>query len=299
MASPGRASTPGQGGSPGQPRGAEGGVTVLRDLVYATVDGLDLHLDLYLPESRPAPLCVWVHGGGWMRGSRADRSDERLVPMAASGVVVAAVQYRLSGQATLPAPLEDVRTSVRWLRAHAAEHGLDAERVGVWGASAGGHLASLLALTRDAADAELGDSSVQAAVPWFAPSDLLRLADDVPEGPRPPIFRSPPPEPPFEARLLGARSAASRPDEARAASPMTHVHAGAPPFLLMHGDGDGFIPSEHSRRLAEALRAVGVEATLWLLHGANHEDPAFDEPATLAAVSGFLRAAWLGPVLAP
>jgi dipeptidyl aminopeptidase/acylaminoacyl peptidase len=80
---------------------------------------------------------------------------------------------------------------------------------------------------------------------------------------------------------------------------MTHVHAGAPPFLLMHGDGDGFIPSEHSRRLAEALRAVGVEATLWLLHGANHEDPAFDEPATLAAVSGFLRAAWLGPVLAP
>ncbi|MGY1704767.1 alpha/beta hydrolase fold domain-containing protein [Geodermatophilus sp. SYSU D00697] len=280
-------------GAPPVDDGRPDGVTVVRDVVYAEVGGTDLHLDLYLPGTRPAPLTVWLHGGGWLRGSRADRAAERLLPMARSGVAVAAVQYRLSDSATFPAPLDDVRAAVRWLRAHAGEHGLDATRIGAWGASAGGHLAALLALTSDERDAELGDSSVQAAATWFAPSDLLRMASDVPEGPRPPFLTGPPPQPPYEARLLGADSAASRPDEARAASPIAHVHAGAPPFLLVHGDGDGLIPSEHSRRLFDALRAQGVPAQLWLLHGANHEDPGFDQPAGLAAVSGFLRATLL------
>ncbi|MGY1631803.1 alpha/beta hydrolase fold domain-containing protein [Geodermatophilus sp. SYSU D01186] len=265
-------------------------MTVYRDVVYAEVAGLDLQVDLYLPDARPAPLCLWLHGGGWMRGSRTDRAQERLVPMARRGVAVAAVQYRLSGQAVFPAQLDDVRAAIRWLRAHAGEYGLDAGRIGAWGASAGGHLASLVALVHDERDAELGDSSIQAVVPWFAPSDLLRMATDVPEGPRPPFLSGPMPEPPHEARLLGVEAAASRPEEARAASPVTHAHAGAPPFLLVHGDSDGLIPSQHSRRLYEALRAQGAEASLWLLHGANHEDPAFEEPASLAAVSGFLRA---------
>ncbi|GAB3360297.1 hypothetical protein GCM10027300_32260 [Modestobacter lapidis] len=260
-----------------------------RDLVYSVADGHDLRLDLYVPDGPPAPLCVWLHGGGWMRGSRADRAAERLVPVAGNGVAVAAVQYRLSEQATFPAPLQDARAAVRWLRAHGHEYGVDAGRMGVWGASAGGHLASLLALTSDGRDADLGNSSVQAAVCWFAPSDLLQMANDVPEGPPPPFVTGPPVQPSFEARLLGADAAEDVPDEARAASPVSHVHPGAPPFLLMHGDRDGLIPAEHSRRLFHALRTHGVDTALWLLHGANHEDAAFEEPASLAAVSGFLR----------
>jgi acetyl esterase/lipase len=267
----------------------KGGTAVHRNVVYSTIDGLDLRLDLYVPEMRPAPLCVWLHGGGWLRGSRDHRADERLIPVARSGVALAAVQYRLSGQATFPAPLEDARAAVRWLRAHGHEYGLDAARIGAWGASAGGHLASLMALTSDGQDADLGDSTVQAAVAWFAPSDLLKRDSDVPAGPRPHFMTGPPPQPSFEARLLGVETLHEARDAALAASPVTHAHPGAPPFLLMHGDRDGFIPSEHSRDLFRALRAQGIDATLWLLHGANHEDPAFDSPASLAAVSGFLR----------
>jgi dipeptidyl aminopeptidase/acylaminoacyl peptidase len=79
------------------------------------------------------------------------------------------------------------------------------------------------------------------------------------------------------------------PDLARAASPVAHVHPGAPPFLLVHGDHDGLVPSEHSRTLHRLLRAHGVETTLLLLAGANHEDPAFETPPVLATVSAFLR----------
>jgi len=265
------------------------GTTVHRDVVYTNVDGLELRLDLYVPDVRPAPLCIWLHGGGWMRGSRSDRADQRLLPVARSGVAVAAVQYRLSGQAIFPAPLDDARAAVRWLRAHADAYGLDATRVGAWGASAGGHLASLLALTDDETDAHRGDSSVQAVVAWFAPSDLLLRDSDVPEGPLPPFVTGPPPEPSFEARLLGVERVRENRAAAVATSPVARVHPGAPPFLLMHGDRDGLIPSEHSRRLHRALLAEGVDSTLWLLYGANHEDPGFDSPASLAAVGAFLR----------
>jgi acetyl esterase/lipase len=266
--------------------------SVTRDLAYAEHDGVPLHLDLYVPAApQPAPVVVYLHGGGWLRGSRTDRAAERLQPVAAAGVAVAAVQYRLSGQATFPAPLDDVRAAVRWLRAEGATFGVDAARVGAWGASAGGHLAALAALCPDARDAELGDSSVQAAVTWFATTDLLARATDVPEGPLPPFVSGPPLVPSFEARLLGLAATADDPERARAASPLHHVHAGAPPFLVAHGDADGLVPSTHSRRLVTALRAAGVDTSFLLLGGANHEDPAFDTPASLGAVSGFLRAA--------
>jgi acetyl esterase/lipase len=264
--------------------------TVLRDLVFATPGGIELALDLYLPADRTAaPVCVYLHGGGWLRGARTDRAAERLLPVARAGVAVASVDYRLSGQAVFPAQLDDVRAAVRWLRAHAGEHGLDATRVGAWGASAGGHLAALAGLTRDERDGELGDSSVQAVVAWFATTDLLGLAADPPEGPPPPFLPGPLPQPPFEARLLGVGAAADAPELARAASPVAHAHAGAPPFLLAHGDSDGLVPSAQSRRLHAALRAAGADATLWLLAGGNHEDPAFDRPESLAAVAAFLR----------
>jgi acetyl esterase/lipase len=269
--------------------------TVRRDLLFAAPGGADLALDLYLPaDPAGAPVCVYLHGGGWMRGARTDRAAERLQPVARAGVAVASVDYRLSGQAAFPAQLDDARAAVRWVRAHAAEHGHDATRVGAWGASAGGHLAALLGLTADDRDAELGDSSVQAVVAWFATTDLLGLAADAPEGPLPPFVTGPLPDPPFEARLLGVAAAADAPERARAASPVAHAHAGAPPFLLAHGDRDGLVPSAQSRRLHAALRAAGADATLWVLAGGNHEDPAFDSPESLAAVAAFLRSRLAG-----
>jgi acetyl esterase/lipase len=272
-------------------------VTVIRDLPYARPDGAQLQLDLYVPQTpRPAPVAVYLHGGGWLRGTHADRALERLVPVAADGVAIAAVQYRLSGQATFPAQLHDVRAAVRWLRAEGAAHGVDAARVGAWGASAGGHLAAMAGLCPDDHDGAAGDGSVQAVVAWFPVTDLAARDADVPEGPLPPFISGPPVVPSFEARLLGLQRTADDPERARAASPLSHVHAGAPPFLVAHGDADGLVPSTHSRRLVDGLRAAGVPTSFHLLGGANHEDPAFETPATLGAVSGFLRAALAPPV---
>jgi acetyl esterase/lipase len=124
---------------------------------------------------------------------------------------------------------------------------------------------------------------------WFPVVDLALRDTDVPEGPPPPFLTGPLPTPSQEARLLGAESVRQVPDRARAASPVAHVHPGAPPFLFVHGDRDGLVPSEHSRALHRLLRAQGVDTTLLLLAGANHEDPAFETPPILAAVSAFLR----------
>jgi acetyl esterase/lipase len=266
-------------------------VHVRPDLTYAEPDGRPLQLDLYLPAGAVAPpVCVWLHGGGWARGSRHQRATERLAPVVRSGIAVAAVEYRLTDRATFPAQLDDVRAAVRWLRAGGTGHGLSTDRVGVWGASAGGHLAALAGLCPDPRDDALGDSSVQAVVAWFPTTDLLARDTDVPDGPPPPFLTGPQPERSPEARLLGLAHTADDPARARAASPVHHVHAGAPPFLLVHGDRDGLVPASHSRRLAEALTTAGARADLLLIAGANHEDPAFDSAASLGAVSGFLHA---------
>lgn len=268
------------------------GVVVRPDIEYASPQGVPLFLDLYLPADAPArAACVYLHGGGWLRGSRKDRAVERLVPLARSGIAVAAVQYRLSGQAIFPAQLDDGRAAVRWLRRQGGELDIASQDVAVWGASAGGHLAALLGLCPDPEDAVLGDSSVQAVVAWFPTTDLLARDTDEPEGPPPPWLVGPLPSPSFEARLLGLARTRDDPARARAASPVTHAHTHAPPFLLMHGDRDGVIPSSHSRKMADGLRAHGVPTSLLLLYGANHEDPAFESPTSIGAVTGFLTTA--------
>jgi acetyl esterase/lipase len=148
-------------------------------------------------------------------------------------------------------------------------------------------------LCPDERDPELGDSSVQAAVCWFPVTDLTLRDTDVPAGPLPPFVTGPPDVPSQEARLLGAGSVRDVADAALAASPVTRVHPGAPPFLLAHGDRDGLVPAEHSRALHRALRAQRVPTTLLVLADANHEDPAFDTPPVLGAVSAFLRSTLL------
>jgi acetyl esterase/lipase len=236
------------------------------DVVYCEVPGYrPLELDLYLPGARsrtggPVPVIVHVHGGGWRRGSRrhplpvlgADFYDR----LAAQGFAVAAIDYRLSGEARFPAPLDDVRTAIGWVGEHAAGYGLDTGRVYLWGDSAGGHLALLAALTGAAA---------HGVVAWFPVTDLAGLPSDVAGAGGVP---DPGPES-REALLLGA-PAASVPDRAREASPLSHASAAAPPVLLMHGAADDLVPPAQSIRLAEALHAAGSAVELELIPGATH-----------------------------
>jgi acetyl esterase/lipase len=260
---------------------------VVPDVRYAEVPGFrPLELDLYLPQGPggggPWPVIVHVHGGGWRRGSRREPlpalGQDFYESLAARGFAVAAADYRLSGEARFPAPLEDVRAAFGWVRDHAAEYGLDGDRVFGWGDSAGGHLVLLAALT---------GTAMRRVVAWFPVTDLLGLPSDVAAaGGAPdagPDSR--------EALLLGA-PAESVPDLARQASPVTHASAGAPPVLLMHGAADDLVPPAQSVRLAQALRAAGSPAELELVRGATHMWRGASDVAWIVRRSvGFLRAA--------
>ncbi|MGK5114145.1 MULTISPECIES: alpha/beta hydrolase fold domain-containing protein [unclassified Geodermatophilus] len=250
-----------------------GGTPVLLGLPYAAIPGIrPLELDLHLPAGGPAPVVVFLHGGGWRLGSRraagpAFPGSTLFEQVAAAGIAVASVDYRLSGEAVWPAQLHDAKAAVRWLRARAGELGVDGDRVAAWGESAGGHLAVLLGLTAGDAllEGELGltgpSSAVAAVAAWYPPTDLAGLPSDAGADPTDPATR--------EAQLLGA-PAVTVPDIAAQASPVTHVSAAAPPSLLLHGEADRLIPCVQSERLAGALRAAGADVELHTYPGADH-----------------------------
>jgi acetyl esterase/lipase len=230
-------------------------------------------LDVYLPvrSARPAPLVIWIHGGGWRTGDKssiAERYDPSMSPpkptsctdivqvqvpdvaaLNARGYAVAAVNYRLERD---PVPaLQDAKAAVRFLRANASRYDLDPQRFAAWGDSAGGYSAIMLGVTggRNTVfdDPALGNpavpATVQAVVDWFGPTDFSSIPGH-----------------------LG-----------KADSPFTYIAAGRslPPFRIANGDADCIVPPQQSRQLFDALTKVGAVATLTVLPGAGHEDPAF------------------------
>jgi acetyl esterase/lipase len=253
-----------------------GGIRRLPGVPYAAIPGIrPLELDLYLPPAAdaPAPVVVFLHGGGWRLGSRhlagpayRGQAPTPFERVAQAGIAVASVDYRLSGEAAFPAQLHDAKAAVRWLRARAGELGVDPDRIAAWGESAGGHLAALLGLVIDASlEGDVGivepSSAVSAVVAWYAPSDLAAVPADLDVDPRDPTTR--------EAQLLGAR-AVEVPELAAQASPVTHVSPAAPPFLLLHGAADRLVPCVQSERLYDALVEAGVEVELDVYEDAEH-----------------------------
>lgn len=225
--------------------------------VYARREESDLRLDFF-PASRSAgkaPCVVLVHGGGWDSGSRSDFADLNRF-LAASGYAVASLEYRLAPRHTYPAPIEDVRAALAWLKARAAELNLDAERFVLMGRSAGAQIALQTAyLARD--------PSLRGVIAFYAPADMV-LGWRFPCSPL--ILDSP--------RLLrdylgagGEKGLAA----AALASPLETASAGAPPTLLLHGRPDVLTTWHHSGRLREKLERLGVPHFLvdlpWAPHG--------------------------------
>jgi acetyl esterase/lipase len=253
--------------------------------VYANPGGTPLELDLYRPDGvENPPVALYLHGGGWAVGNRADRVAERIAPVVAQGIAIASASYRLTDAATWPAQRNDVVAAVSFLRDNADELGVRGDRIGAWGASAGGHLALMAALA--------GGAPLHAVVAFFPSTDLIALEDFQAgvDAPFPPFLAGfTMPEPSFEAQLIGAEPLEA-PDRARDASPATFAdQAGATRILLVHGDHDGLIPLSQSRLLFDKLREAGADASLLVIAGANHEDPAFDRPEILGGVAAFLR----------
>jgi acetyl esterase/lipase len=251
--------------------GAPHSFRVVPGIRYGEVPGVPLGeaqlvLDLLVPEPQPTtptPTVVYLHGGGWEAGHHRAAMMPWLNPLlAAHGFVTASVQYRLSTKAPFPAQIHDVKAAIRWLRAAAETYGIDPDRIGVWGDSAGGHLAALLGTSGELPDLEgacgspTQSSRVQAVVTRCAPTDFLRLGDeDDTDG--------------VLARLFGGRLG-DRVALRRLASPVSHVHAGMPPFLIVHGTADETVPYEQAELLAQALRSVEAEVTVHTIPGAHH-----------------------------
>ncbi|MFJ9547241.1 alpha/beta hydrolase fold domain-containing protein [Streptomyces erythrochromogenes] len=277
---------------PVPPVTAADGVRRFDGITYATTPGYRPRLlDVQLPAGEgPFPAVVWIHGGGWLDGDR--RYPPPTVPAAllhgtvlAAGLALVSIDYRHSLEAPFPAQLHDVKAAIRYVRAFAGDLGIDPDRIGVWGESAGGHLAALAGLVGPADDTDgtdgavgvalegtqgvgSGETGVLAVVDWYGVSDLVALAAH-PMPPMPPMPSGAEFPDPYEA-LLGA-SVAERPDLARAASPVTYAGGPTPPppFLLVHGTRDGLVPYSQSEILAAALEGGG-EVTLHPVDGADH-----------------------------
>jgi acetyl esterase/lipase len=258
---------------PGVPPGTQ----VFRDLEYVKGGHERQKLDLYLPEKAEGklPVIVWIHGGGWHQGSK-DRCPA--VGFVTKGYAVASVGYRLSQHAKFPAQIEDCKAAIRWLRAHAAKYPLDPDRIGAWGASAGGHLVALLGTTgndktMEGKEGNLEQSSkVQAVVDWFGPTDFLKVRGGGAESP--------------VSQLLGGPISENK-EKAALASPVTHVQKGDPPFLIMHGDMDPTVSVAQSEELAEALQKAGVDVTLKILKGAKHGGAEFSSAESRKLIADF------------
>lgn len=163
------------------------------------------------------------------------------------GFAVASVQYRLIGEAVYPAPLDDCRDAIAWVRTHGATYGLDPRRIGLSGESGGGHLAALAGTFE-------GRPPIGAVMAMYPPTDLIALGERYERSPGQSLVE----------QLLGGPLATHRP-LARAARPLTHVRSKSPPFLILHGEKDRLVPPEQSIALHQRLQQAGVESALHIL----------------------------------
>jgi acetyl esterase/lipase len=240
-------------------------IEVLRDVQYGTGGGRPLKLHILRPKEKPGtpmPVIVWIHGGGW-RGGHRDSGLIRLAGFAERGYLGATIEYRLSGEATFPAQIEDCKCAIRFLRAKAKDYHLDPERIGVWGSSAGGHLVALLGTSGHVKELEGKggwenfSSKVQAVCDFCGPTDFVKIVADSDRA--------------KEAvnRLLGGPPSEKK-DLAVLASPLTHVTRDLPRFLVVHGDQDRVVPMDQSELLCEALKKAGGRVKLHVAKGQGH-----------------------------
>ena len=241
---------------------------VKRDLVFAEVDGQKLKLDLYLPETRtPAPLVVWIHGGGWRAGSRKKVPFQQITK---HGFALASISYRFSNIATFPAQIHDCKAAVRWLRANSERFGYNADWIAVAGSSAGGHLALLMGTSGGVEQMEgcVGNhseqsSAVQAVIDYFGPSDFVLRGKTQPE--RAYTNKS------GSFALLGGVEGQTLDVHTEAfASPATYVSADDPPLLIFHGKVDSTVLLDQSQHIAKLYTGAGLKVQLVVLEKAGH-----------------------------
>jgi acetyl esterase/lipase len=278
------AATAATGFPPAQAATASTGVTVLKDIAYAPpqpATSLGHLLDLYLPEhhGRRMPLVIWSHGSGWLAENGRVGADVVAAALNPHGFAVAGVAIRSSANAQFPGQLHDIKAAIRYLRANAERYHLDAGRFGIMGESSGGWTAAMAAVTGDVArwEGDVGvrgpSSRVQAAVPFYPPTDFLRMDAHMIDCP---YFNdlfgltachSDPRSP--ESLLVGCQITTC-PEAAQRANPIRYVSRRDPPFLIIHGTNDLLVPYHQSVLLYRALRRACGDVTFVTVPGGAH-----------------------------
>ena len=244
-------------------------IDVQTDIEYAKAGEVSLQLDIYQPKaaaSGPRPCIVWIHGGGWQNGNKSSGIG-RLAEFVASGDFVGvSVGYRLTDVAPWPAQIHDCKAAIRHIRANAEKLGIDPDKLGVWGSSAGGHLVSHLGTSGGVKEVE-GDlgttgvsSRVACVVDFCGPSDFVIFGQDAPRMNQPgsPVYK-----------LLGG-PAKEKAEAAEQASPVTFVSKDDAPFLIVHGTDDRTVSLRQAERLHAAQKEAGVDSTFVKIEGGGH-----------------------------
>lgn len=277
-----------------------GQIDTISNVIYSQIKGpravRQLRMSFLIPRTTaPKPAIVYFPGGGFTSADH-EKFIEMRMALAQAGFVVAAAEYRVVPD-TFPAPVQDGKAAVRYLREHAAEYGIDPQRIGVLGDSAGGYLAQMLGVTNGDKAFDKGDylsqsSDVQAVVTLYGISNLLNIGAGFPDKTQA-VHRS---AAATEALLVNGAAfrdfpgAAIDKDEKKAlyASPMGHINGKKPPFLIMHGSADTLVSPVQSAQLFKALKEGGNPAEYVLLEGANHGDlPWYQEPLIHRVVDWF------------
>lgn len=260
--------------------------TILHGNVPYNNDTLPKHLlDIYLPANTKGklPLVIFIHGGGWLSNDKyADIGymKKTVAEIISSGFALASIDYRFSTQAVFPAQIQDCNRAISFLYDNADRYGFDINRLALMGFSAGGHLASLVGLSKNNNIGTFfmsGTSklfSFNAVVNFYGPAELILFPGSDDE-------KSP------EALLIGAAPLA-RPDLAKVASPVTYVDKNDPPFLIIHGEKDELVSTKHSRLLSSWLNVVGVRNELVIVKDAPHFGEMFDSDEVRNKVISFL-----------
>lgn len=243
----------------------------------------DLRMDIIYPEDpeKTYPCIVWICGGAWLQMDRSAHLPY-LAGLAREGFVVASPQYRTSNEATFPAQLIDIKSAIRYLRAHSERYRIDTEHFGVMGESAGGHLTAMAALADDSAY-DVGShleysSQVQAACPWYPPTDVTSF-------PYPsPLEAAASPE-----SLMTGLNVMLHQKEAEKACPVSYVSEDAPPFMILHGINDHTVPFTQGEILHDRLEEAGCDVKLVAIEGADHADRQFFQKETWQRIAEFFH----------
>lgn len=249
-------------------------------------DGPRHRLDIYhhqKPTRAAAPVLVFIHGGGWLVGNKEQQGLPLIYFLAAKGWTVVSINYRLSPKHRMPAPIEDAKRAIAWVKQHIHQYGGDPNFIALAGGSAGGQIATLLALDnqhRWQPGFEDVDTRVQAVVPLYAVYDFV----DETRVRRDNGFRF------LLRRFIMPSRFEEQPELWRSLSPLYQIHAGAPPMLILHGTNDGLVPIEEADLFANAMQRTTQNPCIYIkLEGAQHAFEIFNSIRTGYSVEAIYR----------